>query len=162
MHMLAWLKYVPNADEMTDLLQSSDFRDRIVRYLEANIHANLNGFDEEYVNSTSRQSGITYSRPLDPDSDGGRWKERFTEMEKAMARTYQVHTCKKTTCLRRNRHGNLICKQHAPWPLEPKTMIEPNGVVHLTRQYGYLNGYCPGLLVGCRCNIDTKFNTNGE
>lgn len=25
-----------------------------------------------------------------------------------------------------------------------------------------MNGYCPGLLVGCRCNIDTKFNTNGE
>ena len=25
-----------------------------------------------------------------------------------------------------------------------------------------MNGYNPGLLVGNRCNIDTKFNTNGE
>jgi hypothetical protein len=128
--------------------------------LKANIHADLEGFDEEYVQSTSRQREITYSRPLDPDGDD--WKERFVEIEKLMARAHQVHVCKKTTCLRRDRQGKMVCKRRAPWPLEDETTVEANGKIHLARRYGYLNGYCPGLLVGCRCNIDTKFNTNGE
>jgi hypothetical protein len=68
----------------------------------------------------------------------------------------------KTTCLHRNRHGNLTCKRRVPWPLERETTVEPNGTIHLACQYGFLNGYNPGLLVGCRCNIDTKFNSNGE
>jgi hypothetical protein len=83
-------------------------------------------------------------------------------IEKDLARTYQVHVCKTTTCLRRNRQGSMVCKRRAPWPLEDETSIECNGTVHLARHYGFLNGYNPGLLVGCRCNIDTKFNTNGE
>lgn len=159
-HMLAWLKNVPNADEMMELLHDIDFRERIVKYLKASIHADLEGFDEKFVESTSRPSGVTYSRPIDPDI--GRWKERFMDEERKMARAYQVHICKTTTCLRRNRQGNLVCKRRAPWPLEEETTIESNGTVHLARRYGFLNGYCPGLLVGCRCNIDTKFNTNGE
>lgn len=46
--------------------------------------------------------------------------------------------------------------------METDTKVDANGTIHLARRYGYLNGYCPGLLVGCRCNIDTKFNANGE
>jgi hypothetical protein len=159
-HMLAWLKHVPNGDKMPDLLQNSDFRERIVKFLKANIRTDLEGFDEEFVKSTTSQAGISYSRPIDPDGD--HWKERFDDVERMMARTYQVHVCKTTTCLRRDHHGRLVCKRRAPWPLEMDTSIEPNGKLHLTRRYGFLNGYCPGLLVGCRCNIDTKFNTNGE
>jgi hypothetical protein len=56
----------------------------------------------------------------------------------------------------------MICKRHAPWPIEKDTFVESNGNVHLARTYPFLNGYCPALLVGLRCNIDTKFNTNGE
>lgn len=111
-HMLAWLKHVPNADDMTEHLRSQDFRDRIATYLKENIHADLQGFDEEYVESSSRQSCVTYSRPIDPDEDG--WKERFEEVERLMARSYQVHVCKTTTCLRRNRHGDMVCKRYAP------------------------------------------------
>jgi hypothetical protein len=159
-HMLAWLTDVPNADEMVMLLRNEEFRERIVKYLKANIHCDLEGFNEEFVDQSTRQTNVGYSRPLDPDE--GRWNERFKETEKMLARAYQVHVCKTTTCLRRNRHGNLVCKRRAPWPIEDETTIEPNGTVHLARRYGYLNGYNPGLLVGCRCNIDTKFNTNGE
>jgi hypothetical protein len=128
--------------------------------LRTNIHADLEGFDEDYVDTTTRERGVTYSRPIDPDES--RWKERFEETERVLARTYQVHECKTSTCLRRDRYGKLVCKRHAPWPLEEETMVEPNGTIHLARRYGFLNGYCPGLLVGCRCNIDTKFISNGE
>ena len=159
-HMLAWLADVPNADEMVMLLRNENFRKRIVGYLKANIHADVDGLDEKYVEETSRRTGISYSRPIDPDEGG--WKERFADMEKELARTYQVHVCKTTTCLRRNRQGNMVCKRRAPWPLEEETTVDPNGMVHIARHYGFLNGYNPGLLVGNRCNIDTKFNTNGE
>jgi hypothetical protein len=159
-HMLAWLADVPNADEMVELLRGESFRERIIEYLKGNIHADVEGLDEKYVKETKRETGITYSRPLDPDQSD--WGRRFKEMERVLARTYQVHVCNLTTCLRRNRQGKLGCKRRAPWPIERETSVEGNGTMHLARRYGFLNGYNPGLLVGCRCNIDTKFNTNGE
>lgn len=127
--MLAWLKNVPNADEMTGLMGNREFRDRIVDYVKANIHVDVDGLDEGYVQSCPWQTGISYSHPIDPDID--HWKERFTETEKTMARTYQVHKCEKTTCLRRDRHGNLKCKRRAPWPVEQETSVEANGTIHL-------------------------------
>lgn len=78
--MLAWLMDVPNADEMVLLLRNSAFRERIVTYVKANIHADVDGLDERYVQETSRRTGITYSQPLDPDEE--RWKERFKDVEK--------------------------------------------------------------------------------
>lgn len=46
-HMLAWLADVPNADEMVMLLRNRSFRERIVEYLKANIHADVDGLDQK-------------------------------------------------------------------------------------------------------------------
>lgn len=145
---------------MPNLLRNPEFREGIATYLKVNIHADLEGFDDEYVKSTRRESGVSYLRPLDPEPS--HWIERFTATERVMARCYEVHVCKATTCLRRNRHGDMVCKRQAPWLVEKETRVEADGSIHLARQYGFLNGYCPGLLVGCRFNIDTKFNSNGK
>ena len=73
MYMLAWLKHVPNDDKMPELLCNHDFWERIVKYLKANIHTDLEGFDEEYIKLTTSQAGISYSWPI--NSDGDHWKE---------------------------------------------------------------------------------------
>ena len=52
-HMLVWLVNVPNVDEMVELLRSHEFRQRIVEYLKANIHADFEGLDEDYVKRTN-------------------------------------------------------------------------------------------------------------
>ena len=96
-HMLTWLKHVPNANDMPALLQSNEFRERIITYLKRNIHSDLEDFDEEFVKLTTGEVGVSYSRPLDPDAS--RWKDRFKEVERIMARTYDVHVCKTSTCL---------------------------------------------------------------
>jgi hypothetical protein len=48
-HMLLWLKHVPNADQMLELLMQPKFREKVAEYVEFNIRTHLDGFDEEYV-----------------------------------------------------------------------------------------------------------------
>ena len=99
-HMLLWLKHAPNANEMLDLLTQSDFREKIVRYIERNIRTHLNGFDEQYVNSSECERHISFSRPPNPRDPN--WKTQKEIMERKLARAHQVHVCKTSTCLRKN------------------------------------------------------------
>ena len=110
-HMLVWLKHVPNADAMAELLRNQDFQDRIVKYLRANIHADVEGLDENFAKETSRQSGVTYSRPLDPDA--GRWKERFLEMEKLITSSIYGNRSYVKLAYGRGRHGTIAGKRRA-------------------------------------------------
>jgi hypothetical protein len=48
-HMLLWLKHVPNADQMLELLMQPEFREKVAKYVDFNICTHLDGFDEEYV-----------------------------------------------------------------------------------------------------------------
>ena len=83
-------------------------------------------------------------------------------MEWKLARAYQVHVCKTSTCLRRNREGQLVCKRHAPWPLVERTIVHASGVLDIQRTYRFLNGYSPAILVCLRCNNDIKFVIYGN
>lgn len=153
-HMLLWLKHAPNADEMLELLTSSQFREKIVAYVDHNIRTHLDGFDEEYVNNHERETHVSYSRP--PNPRGPDWKTEVAMMERKLARAHQVHVCKSSTCLRRNSHGKLTCKRRAPWPLVEKTVVHATGVLDQRRTYSFLNGYSPAILVCLRCNNDIK------
>ena len=159
-HLLVWLKNAPNADEMMELLTQPNFREKIASYIDRNIRTHLDGFDEEYVESNQRERHISFSRPPDPRNDN--WEAERKEMEWKLARAYQVHVCKTSTCLRRNREGILVCKRRAPWPIMERTVVHASGVLDLRRTYGFLNGYSPAILVCLRCNNDIKVVIYGK
>ena len=50
-------------------------------------------------------------------------------MEWKLARAHQVHVCKTSTCLRRNRQGEFECKRRAPWPLVERTVVHATGIL---------------------------------
>ena len=159
-HMLIWLKNAPNSDEMLELLTQSHFRDKIATFIDHNIRTHLDGFDEEYVNGTNREPHISYSRPPDPRSEN--WKEEVEFVERKLARAHQVHVCKTSTCLRKNKDGDMVCKRCAPWPLVERTIVHATGVLDLHRTYQFLNGYSPAILVCLRCNNDIKMVIYGK
>ena len=159
-HFLMWLKNAPNADEMLELLSQSDFREKIALYINHNIRTHLEGFDEEYVKNNQRERHVSFSRPPDPRNVN--WEVEKKEMEWKLARAYQVHVCKTSTCLRRNREGELVCKRHAPWPLVERTIVHASGILDLRRSYQFLNGYSPAILVCLRCNNDVKLVIYGK
>jgi hypothetical protein len=159
-HMLIWLKNAPNADEMLELLTQSEFREKVARYIEYNIRTHLNGFDEDFVKNTERVQHISFSRPPNPRQSN--WRTEMKTMESKLARAYQVHVCKTSTCLRGNSKGDLVCKRRAPWPLVEKTVVHASGILDLRRTYSFLNGYCPAILVCLRCNNDLKMVIYGN
>ena len=153
-HLLIWLKNAPNADEMLEMLTQNNFRERIATFVEHNIRTHLDGFDEGIVERMERQPHISFSRMPDPRSPD--WKDTFNDFERKLARAHQLHVCKMSTCLRKDRHGRLICKRRAPWPLIERTIVHASGIVDLHRTHPFLNGYSPAVLVCLRCNNDIK------
>ena len=153
-HMLLWLKHAPNADEMLELLTQLSFREKVATYIDHNIRTHLDGFDEKFVQENERSSHTSFSRP--PDPRGSNWETEIREKERELARAYQVHVCKTSTCLRRDRQGKLICKRRAPWPLFERTVVHATGILDQHRTYAFLNGYSPAILVCLRCNNDVK------
>ena len=160
LHMLLWLQHAPNCDKMHTLLQSSDFRERVHAFIKANIRAHLDGFTEETICSTSRDSQLAYSRPPDPRNEST-WARDNATLERNLVRAQQVHTCTRSACLRM-KNGKLSCKRRAPWPLSEDDIIEANGNWTPKRTVAYLNSYCPDMLTTMRCNNDIKLNTNGS
>ena len=68
-------------------------------------------------------------------------------MERKLGRAHQVHVCKTPTCLRKNREGCVVCKNHAPWPLVEKTVVHASGILDLRKvaairnQLPYVSAY---------------------
>lgn len=56
MHMLLWLQDTPNTEEMHDLLQSEDFRNRVHEYIKVNICAHVEGLDQESIKTMPRET----------------------------------------------------------------------------------------------------------
>jgi hypothetical protein len=153
-HKLLWLKHASNANEMLEFLTQPGFCEKIAKYVEYNIQTHLKGFDDEYVAKTGREKHISYSRPPNPRSN--QWKAEMKVVEQNLARAHQVHVCKPTTCLQKNRQGVLVCKHHAPWPLVKRTVIHAMGMLDQRQSYQFFNGYLPAVLLCLRCNNDMK------
>ena len=118
------------------------------------MRSHLDGFDDHYVENTDRERHISYLRPPNPRSD--HWKLDVNVMERKLARAHQVYVCKMSTCLCRNRHGDMVCKHHAPWPVIENTIVHATGMLDQRRSYRFLNGYSLAILVCLRCNNDIK------
>jgi hypothetical protein len=159
-HMLLWLKHAPNAEEMHELLKGVVFHDRVVAYIRENIWAHLDGFGYDTICTMRRETELAYSRPADPDSPS--WQAEMDDMERHLVRSQQIHTCKTSTCLKINKKGKWICKRRAPWELSDEDSIDEFGTWRAKCTYGYINGYCPPVLLTVKCNNDIKLLTNGE
>lgn len=161
LHILIWLKHSPSAAEMKDLLKTEEFREKVREYIQSTIHAHVDGLTKETVKTMPKESELAYSRPPHPDDP--EFEKKYEEMERKLARSQQVHTCKKTTCLRRPKGGGpLKCKRRAPWELSETDGIDEGGAWRPKRTFEYLNNWNPDLLVFGRCNNDAKLLTNGE
>ncbi len=161
LHLLIWLKNTPSTDELADLLKSEEFREKMKAFIHANMRAHCPGLESaESVKAIPSDQGVAYSRPPHPDSPN--YAEEVTVFEQRLARTLQVHTCKLRRCLNPNRHGQLVCKRKAPWPINLEDFVHENGEWGPKRTYPYVNGYNPPMLICGRCNNDCKLLTNGR
>ena len=159
-HTHFWMKDAPTSPVMRQKLQSVDFREKISAYIAANIHAHVPGIDSAGCLRISRNEiDVGYARALDPD-DPDFW-EKFVEVEHRVARSKQVHRCQERVCLISDKHGNLRCKRHAPFPCSPTAFIDENGKWNAKRSYEYFNSWCPAISVSARCNNNIKLLTNG-
>ena len=143
---------------MQEMLQGQAFREKIRRYIQANIRAHLDELTETAMKMTPKEPQLAYSRP--PNPDDANWEEANHEFEVRLARSQQVHACSRATCLQVKK-GVLTCKRRAPWPLSSKDFVDERGNWGPKRTNGYINNYCPLLLTSMRCNNDIKLNTNG-
>ena len=159
-HTHLWMKDALTSVEMQEKLQSSDFREKIAAYIAANIHAHISGVDSsDSLHLTHNEVDVGYARALNPESSD--FWEKFVDVENRVARAKQIHTCQEHICLVPDKHGNLHCKRHAPFPCSDTAFIDVNGNWNPKRIYEYVNSWCPAISVFARCNNDIKLLTNG-
>jgi hypothetical protein len=160
LHLLVWLASTPSADEIAALFTDVKFRERVTDYIKANIRAYLPGFESaSSVKEIPKNAEAGYSRPPNPSSP--EFEESRRELERQLARTEQIHTCKPRRCLVINRHGVLACKRRAPFRISEDDVVNENGDWACKRLYPYVNAWNPHITVNIRCNNDIKLLTNG-
>ena len=108
LHMLMWLAGTPDCDKMEEMLRSQEFRDKIKRYIHANVRAHLGNLTSADMKTMAKEAQLAYSRPPHPDEDN--WEEANHLFERRLVRFQQVHTCSRATCLPL-KHGQLVCKK---------------------------------------------------
>nr|GAT44292.1 predicted protein [Mycena chlorophos] len=158
LHILIWLRGAPVARVMKAALETEAFREKVKRFIAANIRAHIHGTTGTGVMKLPVEFNIAYSRPEDPRLPF--YEERAAAMERRVARAQQVHDCKPYTC-QRVKNGLLICKRRAPWTTADDDWVTQNGEWGPKRLYGFLNAWNPPLLQTLRCNQDMKIITNG-
>lgn len=163
LHMLIWLHGSPSGGEFVELLKTEAFRERVREYIRANIHGSCPGTTSlEDVRKTPTVKCIAWQgrpEPLPTDE----YKEYLSKLEADVARTKQVHTCKKETCMELNRRtGKRSCKRKSPWSTSPEPFIDESGEWGPQRTYPYVNGWNITIATCLRCNHDCKILTNGS
>ncbi|KAF9238950.1 hypothetical protein BU15DRAFT_88188 [Melanogaster broomeanus] len=125
-HMLLWLENTPNAEQMHRLLESSDFRQHMCKYIKVNICAHVDGLDDASINTMPCETQLAYSRPLNPD-----------DCLRHVVHSQQIHTCTQATCLHYNKHGHLVCK----------CQIDSHGRYKPHHTMPFINNFCPPISV---------------
>ena len=68
--LVVWLKNMPTADEILDLLKSEEFHECVKAFICANVHAYAEGLEtDEAVKNMPNKADIAYSQPPHPDSE---------------------------------------------------------------------------------------------
>jgi hypothetical protein len=159
LHIIIWLVGSLTTAKMQQALKSEVFRARIKDYIKTNIKADLNGATEGEVNRMPRETGLSYSRPIDPREPG--YERSAHRFEIQLAKAVQHHKCNKESCLviKKNR---VRCKRRAPFPTSGEDFINEDGQWGPRRTYGYINNWCPAIMQCVRANQDIKLITNGS
>lgn len=158
LHMLLWLQGGPTAAVMKQALLSTTFRDKMVTFIEATVMADLSGATTHEVESMPRVKSVGYARPVDPRL--ANYLEESQNVERATARTVQLHTCKASNCLivMKNR---TRCKRRAPFELATKAWVTEAGRWGPRRTCAFMNNWCPSIMQILHSNHDIKIITNG-
>ena len=162
-HMLLWLVDAPTNEEMNNLLKTTEFKERVLRFIKRNIRAYLPGLESaESVKHIPNESDIAYSRPPDPDARD--YNNLLEDFERRVVRSKQIHTCHGSRCLVpvKNAPGTSRCKRGAPFKESADDVINEDGRWAAKRLFGRVNGWVPALSINVRCNNDGKLLTNGE
>lgn len=162
-HMLLWLVDAPTNEEMNNLLKTTEFKERVLRFIKRNIRAYLPGLESaESVKHIPNESDIAYSRPPDPDAPD--YNDLLEDFERRVVRSKQIHTCHGSRCLVpvKNVPGTSRCKRGAPFEESADDVINEDGHWAAKRLFGRVNGWVPALSINVRCNNDGKLLTNGE
>ena len=157
LHIVLWLKGSVTSKKMKERLGTVDFRNKIKKFICANIHAHLPGVSASSESSIPKQKNVGFSRPLDPrlpDYERERMHNEIT-----LARTVQTHQCG-LGCMKLV-NTKFVCKRKAPFPLAQDDWVESDGNWGPKRSYGYLNNWNPEILQCIRANHDMKLITNG-
>ncbi|CEL56332.1 hypothetical protein RSOLAG1IB_11903 [Rhizoctonia solani AG-1 IB] len=163
LHMLVWLHKAPPPRKLGALLQSENFKKKIIEYLRLNVRSYLPQLaTPAHLQIVQSNSGIAYSRPLNPASMPDTFWTEATNLETNVVRTKQMHTCVYRKCLRFDQYAKLVCKRRAPWELSENDAIESDGNYRTKRSLAYMNAYCPAIAITARCNQDIKFLTHGR
>ena len=161
LHLLLWLENAPTSEDMTVMLKSEDFRQKVAGFIHSNLHAYLPGLDSaESIRAIPWEKEIAFNRPPNPHSTS--YANELADFELRLARSEQVHTCCPWRCLLKDKNGKSYCKRRAPFELNDHDFIEENGCWHQKRLYEQINGWVPGILINAHCNNDGKLVTNGE
>jgi hypothetical protein len=162
LHLLLYLKDVPSSTEMENLLQQDSFRQKVVLFLKANIRSHLPGMVcKEDIERMPNNVEVAWTRPPNPAMEDEEYQVKVRQLEHAVVRAKQIHTCTHRRCLVADKYGRYYCKRNAPFELSAEDAVETDGRWHSKRSYGFLNGWMPALSVNVRCNNDAKLLTNG-
>jgi hypothetical protein len=136
---------------MTDLLQTAEFRQRIIDFLKANLCADIPGIKSRGdLKRFPNEVEISWSRPPKPVECNDTYFRDVTEMERRMARAgiagawYQTGPSGRFKCKRRDEYA-----------------AEPDGRGRVRRVFQYFNMWIRSVSAHVRCNNDGKLLTNG-
>lgn len=162
LHMLLWLHNAPAPRRLKELLQTVEFRSKVVAYLKANVRSFLPQLaTPAKVKEIPSEAEVAYSRCPDPKLPPATLLSHLEESEVKVVRTKQIHKCVVGKCLRYDKHGKLTCKRRAPWELSNDDSVDADGTYRTKRLLGFLNNYCPALAQMIKCNNDIKILLHG-
>lgn len=119
LHLVVWLEGAPTTEEMKTLLQEAEFREKFVKYIQANIRSHLDGFSKDGLKTIPKDREVPYSRPPRP---GPSFKAAQKAFEQHVVRASQVHTCRWTVDQGRARgEGRLETNNHDGIPAVRKS-----------------------------------------
>src|SRR2546423_1553450 len=157
LHVLIWLTGNLAFGTLRErLVQDDAFAQRGIRDLESIIVHSINS-----ENDSIPESGPANTPPSskDPGSDD-EYHQRLTADSNAVAGKTQIHSSNHTaTCFkyRQRGHGKSACRFGMPRDLRTHSEVDELGVIHLTRNNGWVNPWNPAIASCIRSNHDVSW-----
>lgn len=162
LHMLLWLHNTPPPRQLKALLQTEEFRLKVLAYLNANVRSFLPQLaSPAHVKKIPAKAEVAYARCPNPALPFEQLQAQLKELEVNVVRTKQIHKCVEGKCLRLDKYGRLSCKRRAPWEISDSDTVDSNGSYRTKRHLAFLNGYCPVIATTIKCNQDIKVLLHG-